>query len=237
MALPMSTITPYSMTIPSTGKKIKFRPFLIREEKMLLLAQQSEDLEVMVDTLKSMIESCVQDDVDVDSLATFDLEYMFTQIRSKSVEENVELLFRCDTCEDEKAVAKVGIDLTTLNVYKDPNHTNKIPLFDDVGIVMKYPTIEVIKTIQDSEEDDVDAIFDSVVECIDYIYSDDEVFSAKDQTREELMEFLNNLTPGQFDKIRNFFETMPKLKTEVDYNCPVCGTHHHKVLEGLSSFF
>lgn len=237
MALPLNTAPVYSLIIPSTNKQIKYRPFLIKDEKNLLIAQQSEDPQVMMDTLKGVIKSCVKDEIDVDELATFDVEYIFTQIRAKSVGENVELFLKCDTCEDEKAVAQINLDLTQLKVEKDPKHTNKIDLFDDVGIALKYPTIELIKKLEGSNTENIDSMFDVVVDCIDYIYTTEEVFHAKEQSREELLEFLNNLSSDQFAKIQTFFETMPKLKKEISYKCPVCGKEHNKVLEGLNNFF
>jgi ribosomal protein L44E len=238
MALPINSTTPvYTITLPSTEKPIKYRPFLIKEEKSLLIAQQSEDPMVMVNTLKEVIKSCIKDEIDVDSLATFDLEYIFTQLRAKSVGEIVDLQLKCDTCTDEKSIAMVKVDLTKLEVKKSPEHNSKINLFDDVGIVMKYPTIEIIKKLENSNINDIEEIFDIVTQCVDYIHTTDEVFYAKEQTKEELVEFLNNLSSEQFMKVQKFFETMPKLTKEIKYNCPVCGKEHNKVLEGLSSFF
>jgi hypothetical protein len=237
MALPINSTPVYSLSLPSTGKEIKYRPFLIKEEKALLLAHQSEDAKVMIDSLKQVIKSCIKDAVDVNSFATFDLEYLFTQIRAKSVGEIAELYVKCDTCEDEKAVAKVDIDLTKIQVDKNPEHSNKIELFDDVGVLMKYPSIDLIKKIENANTTSLDEIFNIVVECIDSIYNSSEVFHAKDQTKAELLDFLGNLSSEQFGKIQKFFETMPKLKQEIDYSCPVCGKAHHKVLEGLNSFF
>ena len=237
MALPMNSTPVYNLDIPSTGKQIKFRPFLIKEEKSLLVAQQSEDASVMVDTLKEVVRSCVKDDIDVNNLATFDLEYIFTQIRAKSVGEIVDLYLKCDTCEDEKAVAKVSIDITGITVVKSPEHKNNIPLFDDVGIIMKYPTIEVIKRMESLNNSDMEDVFEVIVDCIDSVYDSDQVYQAKEQSKQELMDFLNNLTSDQFAEVQKFFETMPKLTEKVSYNCPVCGKEHNKVLEGLSSFF
>jgi hypothetical protein len=237
MALPMNSAPVYNLTVPSTGKEVKYRPFLIKEEKSLLIAHQSEDPKIMIDTLKQVIKGCVKDELDTNGLATFDLEYIFTQIRAKSVGEIVELFLKCDTCEDEKAVAKVNIDLTQIKVQKSPEHTNRIPLFDDVGVIMKYPTIDVIRKLENLDNTSMDQIFDIVVECMDAIYNTDEIFHSKEQTKSELLEFLNNLTSDQFQKIQGFFETMPKLQHAVEYDCPVCGKHHDKVLEGLQSFF
>jgi hypothetical protein len=237
MALPISSTPVYNLTIPSSGKKIKYRPFLIKEEKALLIAQQSEDQIVMVDSLKAVIKSCIKDDVDVDTLATFDLEYIFTQLRAKSVGEIIDLQLRCDTCEDENAVASVKIDLTSLKVTKSDEHQSKVELYDDVGIMLKYPTVDIIKKLESLEQSDIDSVFSVIVESIDYIYTTAEVFHAKDQTKQELLDFLNNLTSDQFAKIQKFFETMPKLSHPVEFSCPVCNKQHNKVLEGLSSFF
>jgi hypothetical protein len=237
MALPINSTPIYNLTVPSSGKHIKYRPFLIKDEKALLIAQQSEDPVVMIDSLKSVIKSCTQDQIDVNTLATFDLEYIFTQIRAKSVGEIIELNLLCDTCTDEKAVARVSLDLTTIKVEKDPNHTNKIELFDNVGITLKYPTMDLVKKLESADTNDIDQIFNIVLECIDCIYSDEEVFDAKDQTKQELLTFLNNLTSDQFKTIQQFFETMPQMKKEIHYTCPVCSKEHHKVLQGLSSFF
>jgi len=238
MALPVQSTPTYSIAIPSSKETLKFRPFLVKEQKALLLAQQSEDASVMVDTLKGVIKSCAQSKVDVDKLAIFDLEYIFSQIRSKSVGENVDLIFSCDVCDDEKAKVKITIDLSKLQVETDPRHEQKIHLFDDVGIVMKYPSVNVINTMDKYGVDaEVDLVFDIVCECIDYIYDSTEVYHASEQTKEELQSFVNNLTTEQFEKIESFFETMPKLRQKVNYTCPVCSREHNKVLEGLNSFF
>ena len=237
MALPMNTTPVYTLTVPSSGKKLKFRPFLIKEEKTLLIAQQSEDASVMVDSLKEVIKSCIKDEVDVNSLATFDLEYIFTQIRSKSVGEIIELMMLCDTCTDDKAVTKVSIDLTKIQVEQNPEHKSKIHLYEDVGIVMKYPTLDILKKMESINTNDLDEVFNIIVDCIEYIYNEEEVFNAKEQTKQELLDFLNNLSSDQFADVQKFFETMPRLKHEIDYVCPVCSKEHHKVLEGLNSFF
>lgn len=233
----MNSTPVYTLTVPSSGKQLKFRPFLIKEEKTLLIAQQSEDPIVMVESLKEVIQSCIKDEVDVNELATFDLEYIFTQIRSKSVGEIIELMMLCDTCTDDKAVAKVSIDLTKIQVEKNPEHKSKIHLYQDVGIVMKYPTLDILKKMESINTNDLDEVFNIVVDCIDYIYNEEEVFHAKEQTKQELLDFLNNLSSDQFAEVQKFFETMPKLKHEIDYVCPVCSKEHHKVLEGLNSFF
>ena len=237
MSLPMNSTPTYNLTIPSTNKNVKFRPFLVKEEKALLIAQQSEDANVMVDTLKDIIAACVIDDINTNDLATFDIEYIFAQIRARSVGEIIELIFSCDDCEDTKAKVKVSFDLTKLVVDKPAEHQSTIMLFDDVGIKMKYPDLDVIKTISQASESDMDQVFDIIIKCIDCIFNSDEIFYAKEQSKEELSQFLENLTSEQFSKIQQFFETMPRVKQDVDYKCPVCGKEHHKVLEGINSFF
>jgi hypothetical protein len=237
MALPINATPTYTLVVPSTELEVKYRPFLVREEKALLMAQQSEDAIVMVDTLKNIIKSCILSEIDVDNLATFDLEYIFTQLRAKSVGENIELIFPCDTCEDEKARVQISFDITKLEVHKSPEHEKTIALFGDVGVSMKYPTIQVIQKLEKLDTDNLDDIFKVMAECIEYVYQGDEIFYAKEQEPGEMVEFLNNLTSEQFKKVQKFFETMPKIKQEVDYNCPVCKKAHHKVLEGIQSFF
>ena len=240
MALPMMNTPTYNLVVPSTKKTIKYRPFLVKEEKSLLIAQQSEDLTVMVDTLKSVITSCVIDKIDVDTLASFDIEYLFTQIRAKSVGELIDLMFPCDMDhgdENEKARVKISIDLTQLQVEVPENHTTKIELFDDVGVVMKYPSISIMQRLEGLEENDIDKIFSVIADSIDFIYQGDEIFYAKEQKSEELLQFLNNLTSEQFIKVQGFFSSMPRIKKEVQYKCPVCSREHTKVLEGMQSFF
>lgn len=239
MALPIQNTPVYTTTIPSTKKEIKFRPFLVKEEKALLVAQQSEDTQVMLDTLKQILSSCIKTPVEIDSLALFDFEYLFTQIRAKSVGEQTELIVRCDICpdEEEKARVKLIFDLTKLEVNFPEGHQKKIPLFDDVGVMMKYPSLSLMKKLENVTQEDANAIFDIITSCIEFIYDSDEVHYAKDTTKEELDSFIENLTQEQFKKVQNFFETMPKLSKPVQYDCPVCGHHHEKVVEGLNSFF
>lgn len=237
MALPLQAAPIYTLIIPSSNKELKYRPFLVKEQKALLVAQQSEDMLVMIDTIKEVIKACTKTELDVEKLAVFDIEYIFSQIRAKSVGETVELFFFCDTCDDDKAKAQVTIDLTKMEVKKNPEHNNKIPLFDDVGVVMSYPTIDIIKKVDKIDFNEIEAIFDIIINSIDYIYTGSELYYANEQKRDELETFINNLNQEQFLKIQNFFETMPKLQKEVDYSCPVCGKEHHKVMEGLNNFF
>lgn len=240
MALPLNNTPVYNLDIPSTKQTIKYRPFLVKDQKALMLAQQSESQKVMVDTLKSVIKSCVADPIDVDSLAMFDLEYIFTQLRAKSVGETVDLIMSCDEDHGEQnklAKVKMSIDLTKIEVEASPDHTNKISMWGDVGVVMKYPSVDIIKKFETIDNNDTETVFNIITQSIDYIYDGEEVYHAKEQTKDELLQFVNNLTTEQFQKIQGFFETMPKLKYDVHYNCPVCNKAHTVRLEGMDSFF
>ena len=240
MALPMMSTPTYTMVVPSTGASVKFRPFLVKEEKALLVAQQSEDPGVMIDTLKNVIKGCIQSELDINRLATFDLEYMFMQIRGKSVGETIDLVFPCDVDhgdQNEKARANVLVDINSITVERSPDHTNKFELFGNVGVVMKYPTVDTLKKLEGLDENDLDKIFDIMALSIDYIYDGEQLYYSSEQKHEELVQFINNLSSEQFMKLQKFFETMPKLRKEIEYDCPVCGKHHKKVLEGIQSFF
>lgn len=237
MGLPINQACVYNITVPSTGNKIRFRQFLVKEQKALLLAQQSEDELVMIDTLKNVIKSCVKDDIDVERLATFDIEYLFVNMRAKSVGENVDLVLRCPECLDDNAKVHHSLDLTSIEVHRDPEHTNKIPLFDDVGVVMKYPSFSTLVAMRSNNLNDPDEAINIVIECIDYIYNTDEIFKASDVTKKELIEFIDNLDDKQMNKIKQFLKTMPRLYKDISFTCPICNKTFTKRLEGLASFF
>jgi hypothetical protein len=239
MALPMNSTPIYNLVVPSTKKSVTYRPFLVKDQKALLVAQQSADQRVMIDTLKEVIKSCITESIDVSKLAIFDIEYIFTQLRSKSVGETVDIILSCDEdhgSDNEKAKIKHTVDLSEIKVQEKEGHTDKIALFGDVGVVMKYPNIDDIKKLQGGVVTNEDT-FKLVAASIDYIYDNDAVYHSKDQTEQELMDFINNLTSEQFGKIQSFFDTMPKMTHTINYNCPVCDKAHKIVLEGMESFF
>jgi len=240
VSLPLNQATFYSVELPSTGQKIKFRQFLVKEQKALLIAQQSEDESVMIDTLKNIIKQCVQGSIDVDKLAMFDIEYLFVMMRARSVGENVEIIMQCPNSEcvkDDQSKVVVNIDLTTIKVNKDPEHTNKIPLFDDVGVVMKYPSLETVRTMRNINMSDPLEAIDIIINCIDYIYDTDQIFNPNEVSKEEMVEFVDNLNDQQMNNIKKFIRTMPRLYKDIEFTCPVCGKKHVKRLEGLVSFF
>lgn len=237
MALPVMSTPTYELIVPSTKKKIKYRSFLVKEEKTLLIAQQSEDQTVMVNTIKALISSCTFGKLDVEELAMFDIEYIFCQLRAKSVGEISEIVFSCLECNDPKAKMRVSIDLTKLEVDFHPDHKKVIELFDDVGVTMKYPSLDMLNHIKDIKEESIEAVFNVIISCIDNIYSGDEIYPAKEQSKEELTNFLDNLTQEQFKKIQSFFETIPKLQKKIEFDCPVCNYHHNHTVQGIENFF
>lgn len=236
MALPVINTPTYEFKVPSTKQIVKFRPFLVKEEKALLIAQQSEDQVVMLNTLKSVIKACTFDKLDVEKLALFDIEYIFTQLRARSVGEIAELFFTCNQCNDAKAKVKIDVNLTELNVTFAEDHSSDIILYESVGIKMKYPNLNLIDKAN-SVTNDIGVIFSVIVDCIDYIYDDNGVYPAVEQSKEELEQFINNLTQEQFQKVQRFFETMPRLEKKLEFNCPVCNYHHDYTIQGIDGFF
>jgi hypothetical protein len=236
MTLPMMQTPTYELTIPSTKKKVKFRPFLVKEQKALMIAQHSEDPQTMIDTLKDIIKNCVQN-TDVNKLAMFDLEYIFLQLRAKSIGEIADVVYSCLQCNDPKAKVTLNIDLSTINVEFNKDHKETIELFGDVGVKMRYPGLDLLSKVDEIDMNSPDDALKVISQCIEYIYDGDKIYDAKDQTAEELNEFLENLTDAQFKKIKLFFETMPKLKKNVQFDCPVCKFHHNYNIQGINNFF
>lgn len=229
--LPKQSLPIFELVVPSTKKKVKFRPFTVREEKVLLQALEVGDENVMLNAGIGVISACVPDIGDVNKLTLFDAEYILTAIRTKSVEESVTLDMPCDESEEHQK-SRIMINLDALNVVYPEGHQTNIPLYDDVGIVMKYPTIGDIV-----ELDKLSGV-ELVSACIDYIYTKDEIFKSEEQTAEELADFIDNLTKPQFAKIEDlFFKRMPYFEINVDYTCRDCGKKHQKHFRGFSSFF
>lgn len=238
--LPVNTMPTYTLQLVSDKKKVvSYKPWLVKASKAMLIAQESGDDNTMIDTIKDVVDSCLVTKLDVNTLPTFDFEYLFLKLREVSVGEMVRLRFFCDVDhgpDNVKAVVVKDIDIRDVKVVELPNHVNTIPLFDKVSIRLKYPTIDSLKVLSD-DKDELENMFDMVAECIEGIYDDDQKFDPKDLSKEELLAFLNSLTPPQFDKIQNFFDTAPRLQLPVEYDCPVCKKHHTLKLEGLRSFF
>lgn len=221
----------FSLTVPSTKEQIQFRQFTVREEKALLQAEMSDDMRTMTNAVKETVLACTKGLKDVDSLTLFDLEFLITRIRAKSVGEKIDLNMKCDADETHPLIP-VRVDLEGIEVTFPEGHDKKIHLYEDVGVVMRYPNLK-----NSHEFDDIDN-FDAVVKCIESIYTDDEVFYAEDQTEAELKEFVESLTEAQLEKIKEtFFDKMPSYQHVMKYTCKTCGHEHEKILKGLSSFF
>ena len=242
MGLPTIAVPEYTLTLPSTGKEVKYRPFLVKEEKILLLAMESEKTEEILLATKTIIENCIFDDLDVDEMPTFDMEYIFLQLRGKAKGEVIELQYKCPTCKGE---IPLNIPIDDIKVSKDENHTNDIKLTEDLGVIMKYPNMKLQMDIANNEEDknEIENLFKTIILCIDYIYDKENTYPSKDHTKKEMNDFLESLTDTQFQKLAEFFSTAPALKHSIELHCKnkkakkTCNYKETKVLEGLNSFF
>ena len=229
----INTTPTYRMVIPSTGKEVKFHPFKVKDEKILSIASETKDVIQMADSLKTVISNCIIDDIDVDSLATFDIEYMFIQLRAKSVGETSSVSAVCQECGEE---TKLNIDLTAVNVIKNEEHTNLIKVNDDVHVEVNYPAFETVAKLADTDDVNVDNVVELVADSIKTVVHGEEVINANDVSKEEKVQFLESLTTGQFGEFEKFFNTMPKLSHTLEYKCK--NGHDNKIeMEGLTAFF
>jgi len=238
MPLPTIATPTYELELPSTGKKVKYRPFLVKEEKLLVLALESEDTKQISTAIKAVLKNCIQTrGVKVDNLPTFDIEYLFLNIRGKSVGEEIEVNLIAP--DDKVTSVPVTINIDDIKISKKEKHTNKIKLDDTLMMQMKYPSLnEFVKNNFDFDgEVDMDQSFDLIASCIDKIYSEDEVWSTADCTKKEVKDFLEQMNSLQFKEIETFFDSMPKLSHTVTFTNPNTNVESTVVLEGLSSFF
>ena len=238
MPLPTIATPTYELELPSTGKKIKYRPFLVKEEKLLVLALESEDTKQISTAIKAVLKNCIQTrGVKVDNLPTFDIEYLFLNIRGKSVGEEIEVNLIAP--DDKVTSVPVIINIDDIKISKKKGHTNKIKLDTSLMMEMKYPSLdEFVKNNFDfNGEVDMDQSFDLIASCIDKIYSEDEVWSTADCTKKEVKDFLEQMNSLQFKEIETFFDSMPKLSHTVTFTNPNTNVESTVVLEGLSSFF
>ena len=238
MPLPKIATPTYELELPSTGKPIQYRPFLVKEEKLLVLALESEDMKQITTAIKSVIKGCIQTKgIKVENLPTFDIEYLFLNIRGKSVGEELEVNIICP--DDEETQVTVNINLEDIEVQKLEDHTNQIKIDSSLMMEMKYPSLDqFIKNNFDfNDKSAMDQSFDLISSCIDKVYSEDEVWAAADCTKKEMTEFLESMNSGQFKSIEKFFETMPKLSHKIKVMNPNTKVESEVVLEGLASFF
>ena len=238
MPLPKIATPTYELELPSTGESIQFRPFLVKEEKVLVLALESEDTKQITTAIEAVIKSCVQTKgIKVEALPTFDIEFLFLNIRGKSVGEKIEVNIICP--DDETTEVPVSIDLDEIRVQKNDEHTRQIKIDDTLMMEMKYPSLDqFIKNNFDFENKNaMDQSFDLIASCVDKIYSEDDVWAADDCSKKELKDFLEQMNSSQFKSIETFFETMPKLSHKIKVTNPNTKVESEVVLEGLASFF
>ena len=238
MPLPKIATPTYELELPSTGQSVNYRPFLVKEEKLLVLALESEDTKQITTAIKAVLKSCVlTKGIKVEHLPTFDIEYLFLHIRGKSVGEEIEVNITCP--DDEKTQVPVTLNLEDIKVQKNDNHNNQIKLDDNLMMELKYPSLDqFIKNNFDfDEKNQMEQSFDLIGTCIDKIYNEEEVWATADCTKKEIKEFLESMNSSQFKEIENFFETMPKLSHTIKVTNPKTKVESEVVLEGLASFF
>ena len=239
MPIPKISTPIYELELPSTGKTIKYRPFLVKEEKVLVIALESEDTKQISNAIKAVLKSCIQTKgIKVETLPTFDIEFLFLNIRGKSVGEELDVTLICP--DDEKTQVPVVINLDDIEIQKSEEHTNKVQLDDNLMMELKYPSLDqFIKSNFDFSDsgNQMDQSFALIASCIDKIYNEEEVWATADCTKKEVNEFLESMNSSQFKEIEKFFDTMPKLKHEIKVTNPNTGVESDVVLEGLASFF
>ena len=238
MPLPTISTPTYELTLPSSNRKVKFRPFLVKEEKILILAMESQDTKQIVRSVKDVISKCILTrGIKVEKLSTFDIEYLFLNIRGKSVGEDIEVMVTCP--DDGKTQVPMSINIDSIKIQRDENHTKDIKLDDVYTLRMKYPSLnEFIKNNFGAVEDmNVDDTFDLIASCIDQVYSEEESWASEECTKKELSDFVESLNTSQFKLVENFFVTMPKLAHTVKVTNPNTKVESEVKIEGLQSFF
>ena len=237
MPLPQINTPTYELVLPSTGKKIKYRPFLVREEKILIMALESEDMQQISNAIVDTLSKCIlTKGVKVEKLATFDIEYLFLNIRAKSVGETVEVGITCP--DDGQTQVQQEIEIDSIKIRKDKSHKNSIKLDDNLSMKMKYPSMDqFIASNFDQTYDTVDTTLGMIIGCIDMIYNAEESWNASESTDKELSEFVEQLNTKQFKEIEKFFSTMPKLTHTIKVTNPATKVESEVVLEGLAAFF
>ena len=233
MALPKLNNITYDLVLPSTGETLNFRPFLVKEQKALLIAQESEDDKLIEKTFAQIIKDCIVEDIDPYVMPMFDIEYVFLKLRGKSVGEKVKLNLLCP--DDEKTRVEVEIDLDEVGIQQDENHTNVIELTKDINLIMRYPTLGDMKGFTDVGE--VRSIFEMIKRCIHEIHDGETVHNRIDMSEKELDDFIDSMSSENFENVGKFFETMPKLLHVVEVKNPKTKKKNEIVIEGLQSFF
>ena len=237
MALPIIENPRYELTLPSSDVQVQFRPFIVKEEKILLIAMESKDNNEIMNATKDILKACTFDKLDIDTLPMFDIEYLLLQIRGKSVGEVAKFKVICP--DDKQTPTDVELDLSTINVQVDDDHSNKVVIDEkrELGLVLNYPSLGITKAGFDVNKENVDTMFKVVANCIDHIYEGEKTYPAKDSTQKELITFLEGLSQEAFLKIKKFFDTMPQLRQEVEVTNPKTGIVSKVTFKGLQDFF
>jgi len=237
MSLPKINTPEYRLTIPSTDEEITYRPFLVKEEKLLLIASETEDEEATYKAIRSIIEGCcLTGNIDLDKMPLFDMEYIFLNIRAKSVGEVAKLKVTCP--DDEKTQVDIEVDLTKINVVMEKDHDPRIQLTDNIGVLMSYPSMATVGiAAQMAKGKATDSLFETIANCLYQIWEGEEVHDAMDYTMKDKLAFIDSLNHEQFEKIQNFFETMPTLKHEVHITNPKTKKKSTVTLSGMNDFF
>ncbi|ADO99768.1 baseplate hub subunit [Cyanophage S-RIM12_RW_29_1109] len=235
MALPKLNVPKYKLKLPSDGRTVNYRPFLVKEEKLLLLATETGEQEEIIGAIKNIITQCT-DITSVDKLATFDIEYLFLQIRTKSVGENVDVMVTCP--DDGETEVEISIPLDDIKVVKTRGHKKELKLDDEIAVTMGYPNLEsFVESNFGEDTNQIEQIFEMAAGCIETIADTNQIYECKDLPKSEILEFLDQLSSKQFGELQKFFETMPKLSHTVQVTNPNTGVESEVVLEGLASFF
>ena len=242
MSLPKLTVMKHDLSIPSTGREVTYRPFLVKEEKILMMAMEGGEAKDLVRTLREIIASCVEDELDVKSLTMFDIEYIFLQLRARSVGDKIPISYTSEEEKcgetDKKCQFDTEVNIDEIKVERKEEHTDLIELTDKIKIKMRYPEIEMATKLSNvKREKTVEVTFSIIGQCIEYIMDGEEMHKPSDYTEKELDDFLNSLSSHQFKNIQQFFDTMPKLKHKVIGKCAKCGKENERVLEGMADFF
>jgi len=236
MTLPIINAPEYRLNIPSTDEEIRYRPFLVKEEKLLLIAQETGTDKATYEAIRNIIKSCCLDPVDINKLPLFDMEYIFLNIRAKSVGEIVKIKVKCP--DDEKTEVEVEVDLTTIKVEMDETHDARLQLTDDIGVLMMYPSFETVSKQQNVKTgQETQQLFNMISSCMYQIWQGEETFDAMDYTEKDRLTFLESLSHTQFEKLQTFFETMPSLRHEVDITNPKTNVTSKITLSGINAFF
>jgi len=241
--LPKIDVPIYTVKLLSTGKPVRFRPFTVKEEKLFLMTNETDDVKAILETTKQVLNNCILDEVDIENLPMFDIENIFLNIRARSVSEIIKLNYKCNNIitdekgEDSKCDNLVNVELNVLEIKPEENnqHDKKIVISENVGIVMKYPSFKLFENVNLS--DNPNSIIETALKCIDYIYDKDNIYYSKDIPKQELDEFIDSLQSKDLEKIKKFFETMPKLKKQVHFKCKKCEYEENINVEGIESFF